>query len=199
MLSLTEKDKDSINKETGKYSVRGFFDDMEFIERKFGKEKLEELKKELGKSNINVFDYKKTKEVPISSYLTFLVLSRKFFNLSDEEMREMGRDSAKASFIIKFASRFLISIKTICNNSQEAWERYHKNAGSFKVAQVDEENKKIVTEIHNFKGHPDYCLHLEGFFEQLIFFVTGKKGRCREESCALKDDSEVHRFVVTWE
>jgi hypothetical protein len=52
--------------------------------------------------------------------------------------------------------------------------------------------------VRNFNGHSLHCRHIEGYFEQIIFFVTGKKIVCYEEECLFKG-GDVHRYVMTWE
>ncbi len=53
-----------------------------------------------------------------------------------------------------------------------------------------------MIELRDFVGHPVHRLYIEGYMEELIYLVTGKKTKCKEESCIFKG-GDVHRFTIT--
>ncbi len=197
MINLTEKDKEFINSTEGFYSSRGVRDDLIVVQRKFGKEKVEALLKEVDSQGYNIFDKDKKERVPSSTYMALLATTKEFLNLTDDDIREMGRETAKTSLLVRFVSNILISIDSLVKNANSGWKKYYTGNGSLIVTEVDKENKRFVVELRDFTGHPAHCRHLEGFFGQMSTFVVGKSATCREEECILEGGS-VHKFVVTW-
>ncbi len=198
MITLEEKDKEYINNSKGTYAARGVIDNLNVIRQEFGKEGEEKIKEEMKKLGYDIYGIKGGEKINVDLFLTFLVVKKQLFNLDDEGVREMAAKAAKFSFFIRFASRFLASLETICRNADAAWHKYH-DSGNLYITEVDKEKKRITGEVHGFLGHPVYCLFLEGYFAQIIFFVLGTKVVCREEGCPFKDGGDIHRFVITWE
>lgn len=200
MINLSKEDKDYTNRTKGNIASRAVSDHLSVLKEKFGEGVEEKMQKEVNDLgyDIDILNVRERKTVPIAFYVTFLVIERELFNLDNEGMRELGRESAKRSFLLRFASNLLISLDMMCKNANTGWRKYYET-GEFKVTNFDKEKKEIVGEITNFVGHPDHCRFLEGYFEQLIFFVSGKKGRCREKDCIFIDNGDVHRFIITLE
>ncbi len=197
MITFSEKEKELIENTKGTYSTRGAIDDLSALERKFGKEARERTEKEMEEMGYSMSKVKKT-TLPVAHFIVLLLVQQKVLNLSDEDMREVGKESARTSFILKFASKLLVSLETLCKNTNVAWRKYY-SSGELKVIEINKEEKRIVAELVDFVGHPAHCFHLEGYFEQMLFFVVGKDVTCREEACPLKNEGDVHRFVLTWE
>ncbi len=198
MITFSEKEKELINRTEGTYSARGITDVLSALERKFGEETREKTKREMAEMGYDISEIKETTIIPVSYFIVLLLVQQKLFDLSDEDAREVARESAKISFLLKFASKLLVSLETLCKKANVAWRKYY-NSGELQVVEINKEEKRIVAELSNFVGHPVHCLHLEGYFEQILFFVIGKTVTCREEKCPFKNEGDVHRFVVTWE
>ncbi len=198
MINLSEKDKDFIKDTEGTYSARGIMDNLAVIKTRFGEEGVENIKKEMKDIGYDIDGMKEGDKAPVSYFIVFLLVKKKFFNLDDEGLREMAKESAKLSFLLRFASRLLASVETICKNANVGWRKYY-DSGELHVVEVDKEKKRIVGEVSNFKGHPVHCVHLEGYFSQIISFVVGKETVCQEKKCSLKNEGDVHQFVITWE
>jgi len=200
MIKISEKDKEYIEKTGGYFAARGIHDHLNVLRKKFGEDapqKIANKMLELGYKE-DFLKIKETEKIPTSHYMAFLLVEKQLFELDDEGVREMGRGSAKISFLLRFASRLLISPEILQKNANNAWQKYYKQGGELKVVEMDKVNKRMVGELYNFIGHPVHCTYLEGYFSEILFFVIGKKGECYEEKCVFKGD-DFHRFVVTWE
>ncbi len=200
MINLSEKDKESIENTEGSFSARGVLDHLKVIEKRFGEEGKEKMQKEMRDLGykVNFSRLKATQEVPTAFYIAFLIVEKRVFELDDEDVKEIGRDSAKISFLLRFASRLLVSVKKFYENADRAWKKYYKSSGEIRGVLIDEEQGKATIDLCNFVGHPIHCRYLEGYFAQLMFFVTGRDTDCKEEKCRLSDGGESHRFTVTW-
>ncbi len=200
MVQLKEEDKKHIESTTGTFAVRGVIDHLKVIEKEHGKEMVDKIEKEMKDLGYGL-DFSKLKmmdEVPTSFYIAFNVVEKELLELDEEGMRDMGRKAAKLSFLLRFASQLLVSIRTLCDNADKAWKKYYKNSGEVHLLEMNEKEGKIVFEVRDFVGHPVHCRFLEGYFGQIVSFVTGKEVDCKEESCHFQEGDKTHRFILTW-
>jgi Holliday junction resolvase len=198
MINFNEEDKKYIDSNKGTYSARGVSDVLSTIEEKFGKEKKEEFKRAMQEAGYNVFfEGKESKTIPLVTFIALIVGEKYFFEIEEEEVKEIGKESAKLSFLLKFASKLLASLDMLVKNANEGWRKYY-NTGELFIVEYNKEEKKIIGEVRDFLGHPLHCKHIEGYFEQIIFFVTGKKITCHEEECVFRG-GKVHRYIMRWE
>jgi hypothetical protein len=198
MINFSEEDKNYIENNEGTYSARGVSDVLLTLEKKFGKERKEEFKKEMKEAGYDIFfEGKESKTIPVKIFIALIVGEKYFFGMDEAGVKEIGKESAKLSFLLKFASKLLISLDMLVKNANEGWHKYY-NTGDLFIVEFNKEEKKIVGEVRNFNGHPLHCRHIEGYFEQIIFFVTGKKVVCHEEECLFKGNG-AHRYVMIWE
>lgn len=198
MINFSEEDKKYIEKNEGTYSARGVSDVLATLGKKFGEEKKEEFKKEMKDAGYDIyFEGRETKIVPLKIFIALIIGEKYFFNLDEEGVKEIGRESAKLSFLLKFASKLLMSLDMLVKNANEGWKKYY-NTGELFIIEFNSEENKIIGEVRDFLGHPLHCKHIEGYFEQIIFFVTGKKITCREEECLFRGGT-THRYIMRWE
>ncbi len=198
MIELSQKDKEYIENNKGSYYARGLVAVFDVIEKKFGKEKKEEFKEEVKMLGYDVSNEGKNQGIiPLQSFITVIVAQKQFFNLSRQEEKEMGRDAAKISFLVRFASKLFVSLDVICENANNGWHKYY-STGELVVTELNKDQKRIVGEIRDFNGHPSHCIFVEGYLEQIICFVTGKKVSCEEEECLFRGGN-LHRYILTWE
>lgn len=200
MITLTERDKKYIesNKDSF-YSVKGLRERLFMIRKNFGKKGEEKVIKEMKDQgfDFDLSEIKKKKTMPYSLFIAFLVVEAKVFDYNDKDLRSIGKEMTKTSYITRFLSKFLVSPDMIANNADRMWRRY--NSGKLVVKEMDEENKRSVLEIRDAPpGHPYFCRTLEGYIGGIFSLAVGKEAKCREEKCPFKDEGNIHRFVVTW-
>ncbi len=197
MINLTEQDKGYINSNEGSYTARGITDVLATVEKFFGSDARKKITEEMMALGLDVSNVKETSIIPLSTFITLLVVIQKILNLSEKEIKTIGEEAAKLSFLLKFASRLLLSLDVICKNSNIGWHKYYR-AGELVVTELDKKEGKIVGEVRNFTGHPVHCKFIEGYFSQMIFFVTGKKVNCYEEECLFKG-GKLHRYIMIFD
>ncbi len=201
MVNFSEKDQEYINSTKGVFAARGIKDTVKIFEPKIGKDGIEKIKIEMKNKgyDINPILDDKQQDVSVKYFIVFLLIAQKLFNLTDDEIKDRGREGGKLSFLIRFASKLLISLDILYKNANTGWRKYYKEGGGELCGvELDKENHKTVIELRDFVGHPVHCKYIEGYMEQLIFFVTGKTTRCEEVECIFKGGS-VHRFKVNWD
>jgi predicted hydrocarbon binding protein len=201
MVTFSEKDIEYINNTKGLFSLRGIKDTLKIFEEKFSRGDVEKIIVEMKEKGYDIEEILRDdkKDVSVNYFIVFLLVAQKVLNISDDGIKEMGREGGKLSFLLRFASMLLISVDVLYKNANVGWKKYYKNeAGELHGIELDKENKRTVLELRDFVGHPVHCKYIEGYMEQLIFFVTGKKTHCEETGCVFKGDNS-HRFLVTWE
>lgn len=196
MVNLTEQDKEYINSNKGSYTARGVIDLLVTVEKKLGIEKRSKIVEEMKMLGLDLSGIKETSIIPLTTFITLLIVKKQVLNLSDEEIYDLGREAAKLSFVLKYASRLLLSLDVICKNANVGWHKYYKT-GELTVTELNKEERRIKGEVRNFTGHPIHCRYIEGYFAQMIFFVTGRETKCYEEECIFNGGS-VHRYVMTF-
>ncbi len=197
MFQFTQEEKENIQKTEGTYSSRGIWDTLAGIETIFGKEKRKEVEEAMGEAGYNLSKMGKGATIPVNYFTALLIIQKKVLNLDDEGVRRVGKESAKLSFLLKFASRFLVSLEVLVDNANNAWRKYY-NHGELEVVEFNKEQKRAIAEVKDFWGHPAHCRYLEGYFEKIVFFVLGRKVKCREVECPF-EGGKVHKFLITWE
>lgn len=193
---ITKEDWDYINSNKGNYSARGTIDVLITIEKNIGIEAKNKVVEAMNSLGTDILSVKETSIVPLATFIKLLVVKKRVLELDDAAVSMIGKEAAKRSFLLKYASRLLLSLDIICKNANVGWRKYYKT-GSLFVTHLDKENGKIIGEVRDFTGHPVHCKFIEGYFSQMIFFVTGKEVECREEECVFKG-GKVHRYVMTF-
>ncbi len=196
MIKLTEEDKKYISQSTGNYSRRGAVDILVTIEREYGADKRIRVEEEMMELGINTKDFNKTPTIPLEHFITLLVVKKEVLGLSDEDVVIFGKEVARLSFVLKFASRLLVSVEMICNNADAGWKKYY-DTGVLTVGELNKKEGRIVGEVSNFIGHPVHCRYMEGYFSKIMFFVIGKETSCEEVECVFKGGKS-HRYIMKW-
>ncbi len=200
-MIINNEDKDHIKNNKGRVLGRAILDQLKVLTHRYGNEVTENMEMEMKNAGyeIDLKNLKPSDKVPISYYMAFFVIEKQMFKLDDEGMREMGREVAKLSFFVKFASKYLISLEILCNNAQVGWDKYYqKEGGILKITELNKDKKFFTGEIYDFWGHPAHSRYVEGYFEKIVSFVTGCKTICREEKSPFDKKGDPHFFVVRW-
>ncbi len=199
MIELSKEDREYIKRNSGTTIARTIIDHISVLEKDYG----HEIKKDIMKGmdeigyNLDIFNIKPGDNIPVSHYMAFFVVKKELFSLDEEGVKDIGRKIARISFLLKFTSRLFVSLEMVAKNANSAWRKYYEK-GDIRITEADSEKRRLVIELDNFVGHPLHCKHLEGYLEQIVFFVVGKKVLCTEEECLFRDGS-FHRYILTWD
>ena len=172
----------------------------EFILREEGKEGLKRLEDTMAELGYPI-KYKKMRSIdlyPIGLIAISLLTTKRLFNYDDKKFQEMGRLTAKTSFLIGiFIRRHFLSLKKIIKETPKVWGKY-STIGTLRVVEFNEAKKYFVLRLENFVFHPLYCKILEGFFSGMVkTIVKSPTVVCEETKCVHRGD-EYHEFIVRW-
>ncbi len=160
-----------------------------------GVEKLERVMAEAG----HPISYKDIREMdfyPLGLETATIVAARRIFDFDDDKIREMGAFEAKTSLLVRVFMQYFISLETAAKQVSAMWKKNY-TAGNLKVQEINQEARKGVMVLEDFKAHPDHCISLEGYFASVVRMVVGTETSCRETKCIHKGDSR-HEFIISW-
>ncbi len=175
----------------------GFQTEANFVREKRGKEALKKLENEMARlghpySGIRTMDF-----YPIGLLVVALLSIKRLFNFTDEDFREMGKFEAKSSLVIRLFMKYFVSLDKVSKEASKIWRKYYSK-GDLSIAEMDEEGKRVVIKLENFKLHPILCHVLMGYFLSIIkMIVRSDQITCEETKCVHKGD-EYHEFIIKW-
>jgi len=183
-----------------KGEVRGtvFQTDAKYILEKGGEKSLRKLEERVKKLGYPI-DYRKAKVIdwyPIGLRIISLILIKDTFGWPDSEIRAMGKTAPKFSFIVKFIFKLFAPLKKLVKEIPRDWKE-HYTIGEMEVARFDEENKKLIIHLKDFKIHPIFCIYLEGYIERVILFVE-QGATTKETKCIFRGDP-YHEYTSKWQ
>ncbi len=200
-IILKEKAKKLYENSPGK--VRGIVmkSDVKFIMRESGREGIEKMEKEMKDLG---FPLKLEKISSMEFYpnglrAIFLLSAKKALNMSDDKMRDMGRNVAKFSAILRlFIGSFLIDRKTFFDKAPSFWDKF-VTVGKVNIEKIDEKKKTLTATLTGFDVDPVFCPYIEGIFSGFVKIAMGaRKVECKEIKCTFKGDDR-HEFVISWD
>lgn len=160
-----------------------------------GLRRLEETLEDLGCA-INHKEIEAMRFYPIYLEVIALVVIRRLFNFGDEKFIEIGEFGSKLSLIIRLFMKYFISIKLMAKQTPRIWGKYY-TIGSLKMSGLDEVKKQLVLRLEDFNLHPLHCLHLQGYFSNVVKMVTKSPVSSEERKCIHRGD-ECHEFLLKW-
>lgn len=175
-----------------------FKTDQDFILKKGGEEGLRKVEEELRKLGHPI----KYKEIENSAFypvglrvLSLLVIS-KVFNLSEREIKEMGKIASQVSLIIKLFMQYFLSLRKTFEQVSKIW-RKHYTIGDLVPVELNEEKKFVILRLNNFNLHPLLCQYLSGYFLKVAEMIVKSPVQCQETKCFFRGDN-YHQFLVKW-
>lgn len=156
------------------------------------KEKMKEYGYPLDSKEINIMSW-----YPLAMEIALIFTLIEVLNWTEKEIKMLGKDFTRLSFIEKILTKYLISPQVTFKASQIIW-RKHMNKGELEGIELNEKEKYAIFKLKNFDIHPIYCQFLCGMLETFGDYVTGSKENvCRETKCTFKNNSW-HEFLITW-
>lgn len=187
-----------IMKEEGKVRGATMQTDAEYVKRHYGAEGLEKVKKLQQEWGFPI-DYDKLKALdwyPIGLRFVSMLGVKEALNLSDEDVRKMGSEAPKYSFVVKLLMKFFLSTEKTFRNAPIYWQK-HWSRGKMELGEFNEKNKRMLIWLTDFNIHPIYCRFGEGYYETISRFSL-PTAKCRETKCPTKGDDR-HEYLITWE
>lgn len=189
--------------------IRGidFKTDREFILEKKGEQGKRKVEQEMSKildRPVKYQDFSTMDFYPLGVRVLFLLVTKKVFNFSEQEIKQMGRQAPQFSLLVKILMRFFSSVSRIKKEVSKMWNEYHAT-GELKLITPDLDFETIKTPGHSVtlklldhKVHPIFCTYLEGYFEKVTEMVLGiSPVNCKEVKCPFQGDPN-HEFSLEW-
>jgi len=195
---ISKEEIDELIKIKGEVRGMALKNHEDFIIKEKGEQGLIELEKAMKELGYPI-NHKNTEPwgfYPIYLEIIELLVIKKLFNFGDEKFEEIGTFGSKVSFIVKMFLKYFGSVKLMADRAPKMWRKYY-TIGDLKIKELDEEKKYIIVTIEDFHLHPIHCLHMKGYFSNLVRTVVGKEITCQETKCVHKGD-KYHEFLLKW-
>jgi len=197
--NITPEDIKKIKEIEGE--VRGvvFKTDEHFILRKDKEEGIKKVKEELKnmEEEIDYTDIDRMAFYPLSLRIFSLLAISRAFDLDKEGVFEMGKRAPRVSFLIKFFTKYFMSVEKTLGKVTELWQK-HYSVGKIEDVRVSEKEGVAVFRLYEANFHPIFCNYLLGYFSSVVSMVVGKEVRAEETKCSFKED-DYHEFHLTWD
>lgn len=134
---------------------------------------------------------------PIGWRVISLLAICEVFGWGDKEIKEIGNNAPKYSFIATTMLKYFLSIEKVFQESSRYWSK-HYTVGSLEATEIDEEKKYGILVLKDFKFHPILCSYYEGYFLRIgQFAIKSKEVTSQEIECIFKGGS-CDRFLIRW-
>ncbi|MGC9031415.1 MAG: hypothetical protein ACP5H7_01430 [Minisyncoccia bacterium] len=170
-----------------------------YLKAKASEDDLKKIKEKIQSYgfNINLDNISPVKMYPIGLELAIIFSLSEVLNWKEKEIKELGRNVPKLSFIVKFFIKYLISLEKGYKSSPIYWKT-HFNFGILETPEINKKEKYLILVLKDFSIHPLYCKFLEGYFETMAGFILGKRDvSCNETKCVYRGDN-YHEFKIQW-
>lgn len=197
---MKKNEVDELMNITGRVRGAVFETDAAYIRNRYGDEGLGKLNAALAEV-AQPIDYESVNSMewfPLGLRALSLLVIKDVFNWNDEQIKEMGDAAPKYSFIVKLLMKFFVSPAVAFQHAPEYWVK-HYDIGKLDAVELDEEGRRAVIHLHDFRVHPIYCRYLEGYFQRLFKFMYPKSRIEIKETKCMCNHSPHHEFIVTWE
>ncbi|MBI5699470.1 hypothetical protein HZC35_04065 [Candidatus Saganbacteria bacterium] len=174
-----------------------FETDCEYVNKKWGPKGVMLVEQTLRESGCNL-EYAKVRALnwyPVGLRAASLLAIKEQFNLTDEDLKIMGNTAPKFSFIVKLMMKFFLSPKMTIEHSPDFWKK-HYEAGRMETEYHGDEQYALV-KLFDFDLHPVVCRYLEGYFQRIMLYSTGKEVKSSEIECAFNGKA-AHVFKLSW-
>lgn len=194
---MEQAELDRITKLPGRVKGTVFQSDASYIFRHFGQEgllKVENKINEWGQS-IKYDSVKAMEAYPAGLRVLSLLAVKEVFNLSDEQIFDMGVEGPKHSFIIKMLLKFFVSLEKIFKAAPLVWRR-HWDIGEIELVEINEAGKRVVINLKGIDLDQVFCIYEAGYFAGILRLA--KPGATATETECVFKGGKVHQYTLTW-
>ncbi|MFH1684364.1 MAG: hypothetical protein ABIA67_05740 [Candidatus Margulisiibacteriota bacterium] len=192
---MDKKTIENIMKTPGEVRGAVFQTDAEYVKRHFGIEKLQKAKKQLNEWGYPI-EYETIKAMewyPAGLRALSLLAIKEAFSLNDEQIKDMGNEAPKHSFVIKLVMKFFLSIEKIFEMAPDIWKR-HWSAGTLETDKYDKKSKTLTLRIKDLSLHPVFCLYEAGYFLRIAQYAK-KSATVQQTKCTFRGDP-YHEYTI---
>ncbi len=200
MNHLTKEEAKKILSIPGNVKGTIILSNIEFLERKGGKEAVSKLKERLKELEIpiNLEEIKHARMYPEAISVLIVLLIKEILNLDEKGVFEMGQAGMKLSPIVKILTKFFSNLDVVLARAPEYWKEYF-DFGELEVVEYDKEKKYAIVRLKGYKFHPLLCFYHMGYFYQVAKVASGaKEVKIEERKCVFRGDP-FDEFYFSWE
>lgn len=191
---VSKQDAERFMKMEGHVKGTVFQTDAKYINKTWGQDGLRKVQAKLAQLGCPI-DYENAKALqwyPLGLRPLSLMTIQETFNLSNDQMKTMGYNAPKFSFLVKLIAKFFISPKMTVEQAPGFWDR-HWDKGKLESEYNEKENYAIV-KISDFELPPVGQIYLEGYFQRIMELSVGKPVVSKQTESGEK----TFQYKLTW-
>lgn len=196
---MTKQEIEKIAKVKGQIRGEVFRTDAAFILEKTGEKGLKKVEQEARKLG-HPIPYRTAESLgwyPVGLRILSLLAIKQALGWGDKEIRAMGYNAPKISFIIQLLTKYFLSFKKLLEQTPKYWEK-HYTVGRLEAYKIDLKKKTFVLRIHDFLAPPLLCTYWLGYFTRIGEF-GGKKVLSIKMSKRTAKGDPYTEFTARWE
>jgi len=189
--SLTKEYVEELKEVEGETRGVVFKTDTSFIKEREGEEGVEKVEKKMKKLGLS-FDYSEIQAMnfyPMWKRILSLLAIKEVFDLSEDEVEQMGKEAPRASLLMKMFARFFFSIEEMTKQAPDMWKK-HYTVGKLE-AEVSEKNTVLIR-LKGVKVPLTFLYYLGGYFGTIIEMVVNSEVEVERDGyeyrCTWKDE-----------
>ncbi len=197
-ISDLRREVENIMKIKGEVIGTSILENINFVQKRDGREALEKIEEFLEKINfpIKLNQIKHKKFYPIYFDGIIMLAIYKLLNYDDQKLQEMGRANAKFNIFIRIFMKYLVSFDRLSKEIPKMWKSYY-TVGDLYAPEYSREKKYFILRLENFTPLPKHCEILKGYFSAMAEIIVKTSVKCEEIKCPIRGD-DYHEFKLTW-
>jgi predicted hydrocarbon binding protein len=133
--------------------------------------------------------------LPLKMRVDFLETCKAELGWDDKRIYQMGEESVKYSFIVKFLMNYFMTIQKALAHGPEIWQQNYR-AGRIEVRENSKDRGRLA--IFDFATSPIMCTYLAGYFHGVGLQIAKAKALSVEEVKCVHRGADHCEFVFKW-
>jgi len=183
----------------GKVKGEVFNTHAEYIKQREGEEGLKKVEEKMAELQVPL-EFKKIRSLSWQKEgmsVLMLLVCKKIFGWTDDDIFEMGRFAPKVSFIVRVLARYFVSLDKVFQESPRYWRR-HFDFGELEAAELNKDENYMIIRIKRGETHPVVCRFYAGYLKGFAqISIKGSDIGVEETKCTYKGD-DYHEYKISW-
>lgn len=206
-FTLTKERADRLMSLKGNLRGGFFAGHFKYVKDLKGEEGIKKVEKKLAELGypLKEKEISNVKWYPEALACLMVLVTKEVFNLTKEDIFEMGKKSPRYSFIVRLLMSHFLKPERSFKEAPRYW-RENYDFGEMKTIGFNEKEKYGLISIKNFRTSKDadkydplICIYHEGYFLGIAqMAIPGKKVKIEHTKC-LFNNQDQEEFKISWE
>jgi len=134
---------------------------------------------------------------PEAMNVLLIMILREAYNLTDEDIKEMGRVIPRVFILTRMLIKYFISLKKTFESGTEYWSKF-VTCGTLEPYKMSEKEKYVIWRLKGYDFPAIQCNYLSGYLLGLAENYFGNGKVTVEETACLHRGDPFHEFTIKW-